>query len=70
LAGKLIKKPPKEKEAGAIISNYPPISRLSPMSVLCISHYGDKLKKERKELRSIVSYDNNMIHDLWSVVLL
>jgi hypothetical protein len=43
--------------------------RLSPMSVMHITLRW-KLKKERKELRSIVSYDNNMIHDLWFVVLL
>ena len=43
--------------------------RLSPMSVMHITLRW-KLKKERKELRSIVSYDNNMIHNLWFVVLL
>ena len=43
--------------------------RLSPMSVMHITLWW-KLKKERKELQSIVSYDNNMIHNLWFVVLL
>ena len=43
--------------------------QLSPMSVMHITLRWT-LKKKRKELRSIVSYDNNMIHDLWFAILL